>query len=179
MVIFHSYGLAGAVISDDLERCDRVSKVRFYCIYMGNTFPEESWRLAILEPVALRNVNYKSFFSSLQALNAGIVWINCSQPCFCQAPWGGKKRSGFGRELGPRYVLIFLDHNKCKVYWFKIFVWTRSFSYNVKKNNSNKISSSIHIFSGYKRVFAWLKIFEWLDNMSQTLSRTNMEHNKN
>ncbi|KAF9671531.1 hypothetical protein SADUNF_Sadunf12G0057200 [Salix dunnii] len=31
---------------------------------------------------------------------SGIVWVNCSQPCFCQAPWGGVKRSGFGRELG-------------------------------------------------------------------------------
>ncbi|XP_021825954.1 betaine aldehyde dehydrogenase 1, chloroplastic [Prunus avium] len=54
------YGLGAAVISKDLERCERVSK----------------------------------------ALQAGIVWINCSQPCFCQAPWGGNKRSGFGRELG-------------------------------------------------------------------------------
>ncbi|WOG99513.1 hypothetical protein DCAR_0518866 [Daucus carota subsp. sativus] len=54
------YGLGGAVISNDLERCERVTK----------------------------------------ALQCGIVWVNCSQPCFCQAPWGGKKRSGFGRELG-------------------------------------------------------------------------------
>ncbi|KAI3820782.1 hypothetical protein L1987_08330 [Smallanthus sonchifolius] len=54
------YGLAAAVISNDLERCDRVTK----------------------------------------ALDVGVVWVNCSQPCFCQAPWGGKKRSGFGRELG-------------------------------------------------------------------------------
>lgn len=54
------YGLGAAVISNDLERCDRVSK----------------------------------------AFRSGIVWINCSQPCFCQAPWGGLKRSGFGRELG-------------------------------------------------------------------------------
>jgi betaine-aldehyde dehydrogenase len=54
------YGLGAAVISKDLERCDRMSK----------------------------------------AFQAGIVWINCSQPCFCQAPWGGNKRSGFGRELG-------------------------------------------------------------------------------
>ena len=29
-----------------------------------------------------------------------MVWINCSQPAFCQAPWGGVKDSGFGRELG-------------------------------------------------------------------------------
>jgi betaine-aldehyde dehydrogenase len=34
------------------------------------------------------------------ALRAGIIWINCSQPTFCQAPWGGFKRSGIGRELG-------------------------------------------------------------------------------
>lgn len=36
-----------------------------------------------------------------EALQVGICWINCSQPCFCQAPWGGVKNSGFGRELGP------------------------------------------------------------------------------
>ncbi|CAK7328993.1 unnamed protein product [Dovyalis caffra] len=54
------YGLGAAVISNDVERCDRVTK----------------------------------------AFRAGIVWVNCSQPCFCQAPWGGIKRSGFGRELG-------------------------------------------------------------------------------
>lgn len=35
------------------------------------------------------------------ALRAGVVWINCSQPTFVQAPWGGMKKSGFGRELGP------------------------------------------------------------------------------
>uniref|UniRef100_A0A0D6R8L5 Aldehyde dehydrogenase domain-containing protein n=1 Tax=Araucaria cunninghamii TaxID=56994 RepID=A0A0D6R8L5_ARACU len=54
------YGLGGAVISKDAERCKRVTEY----------------------------------------LNAGIIWVNCSQPCFCQAPWGGNKRSGFGRELG-------------------------------------------------------------------------------
>ncbi|WEX90955.1 aldehyde dehydrogenase family protein [Sinorhizobium garamanticum] len=31
---------------------------------------------------------------------AGIVWINCSQPTFTEAPWGGYKESGIGRELG-------------------------------------------------------------------------------
>ncbi|MEX3978360.1 aldehyde dehydrogenase family protein [Paraburkholderia sp. EG287A] len=33
-------------------------------------------------------------------LRAGIVWINCSQPTFTEAPWGGYKQSGIGRELG-------------------------------------------------------------------------------
>lgn len=54
------YGLAAAVFSADLERCQRVAK----------------------------------------AFRAGIVWTNCCQPAFIQAPWGGVKRSGFGRELG-------------------------------------------------------------------------------
>ena len=35
-----------------------------------------------------------------RALRAGIVWVNCSQPTFTEAPWGGVKRSGIGRELG-------------------------------------------------------------------------------
>ncbi|KMS99510.1 hypothetical protein BVRB_1g023190 isoform A [Beta vulgaris subsp. vulgaris] len=53
------YGLACAVFSKDLERCERVSKL----------------------------------------LESGAVWVNCSQPCFVHAPWGGIKSSGFGREL--------------------------------------------------------------------------------
>jgi len=35
-----------------------------------------------------------------RGLQAGIVWINCSQPTFSEAPWGGMKESGTGRELG-------------------------------------------------------------------------------
>ncbi|MFV3308123.1 aldehyde dehydrogenase family protein [Pseudomonas sp. NY15181] len=35
-----------------------------------------------------------------RGLRAGIVWVNCSQPTFTQAPWGGYKQSGLGRELG-------------------------------------------------------------------------------
>eukprot|EP01027_Heterolobosea_sp_BB2_P024622 GEZU01037138.1.p1 GENE.GEZU01037138.1~~GEZU01037138.1.p1 ORF type:complete len:496 (+),score=203.08 GEZU01037138.1:106-1593(+) len=55
-----SYGLAGAVMSKDRARCERVA----------------------------------------EKLRAGITWINCSQPTFNQAPWGGYKKSGIGRELG-------------------------------------------------------------------------------
>ncbi|RQS16144.1 aldehyde dehydrogenase family protein [Burkholderia sp. Bp9002] len=54
------FGLAAAVMSRDIERCERVAR----------------------------------------ALRAGIVWINCSQPTFTEAPWGGCKQSGIGRELG-------------------------------------------------------------------------------
>lgn len=50
------------------------------------------------------------------ALEAGIVWVNCSQPCFCQAPWGGTKDSGFGRELGPFGLEAFLSVKQVTTY---------------------------------------------------------------
>lgn len=42
-------------------------------------------------------------------LEAGIVWENCSQPTLVQAPWGGMKESGIGRELGPWGLDNFLE----------------------------------------------------------------------
>lgn len=35
----------------------------------------------------------------MKEMRAGIIWINCCQPTFNQAPWGGYKMSGIGREL--------------------------------------------------------------------------------
>lgn len=35
----------------------------------------------------------------MKEIRAGIMWINCCQPTFNQAPWGGYKMSGIGREL--------------------------------------------------------------------------------
>ncbi len=40
-------------------------------------------------------------FRMVKAIRAGIVWVNHMQPTFVEAPWGGYKQSGFGRELGP------------------------------------------------------------------------------
>ncbi|TDF85796.1 aldehyde dehydrogenase family protein [Pseudomonas sp. H9] len=42
-------------------------------------------------------------------LRAGIVWINCSQPTFTEAPWGGYKQSGIGRELGEWGLSNYLE----------------------------------------------------------------------
>lgn len=40
---------------------------------------------------------------------AGVVWINCSQPNFLEPPWGGMKKSGVGRELGTWGLMNFLE----------------------------------------------------------------------
>ena len=50
-------------------------------------------------------------------IQAGIVWVNCSQPTLIQAPWGGMKESGLGRELGPWGL-----NNSFRTY--KIHLWT-------------------------------------------------------
>jgi betaine-aldehyde dehydrogenase len=44
-----------------------------------------------------------------RAMQAGIVWINCSQPTFSEAPWGGVKQSGIGRELGQWGLSNYLE----------------------------------------------------------------------
>lgn len=36
----------------------------------------------------------------IKEIRAGITWINCYNPAFNEAPWGGYKKSGIGRELG-------------------------------------------------------------------------------
>jgi betaine-aldehyde dehydrogenase len=52
----------------------------------------------------------------VRALRYGIVWVNCSQPCFCQAPWGGVKRSGVGRDLGRYGFERFLEPKQITTY---------------------------------------------------------------
>ena len=50
------------------------------------------------------------------ALQAGIVWVQCSQPAFCDAPWGGFKRSGIGRELGEAGLYNYLEMKQVTTY---------------------------------------------------------------
>ena len=51
---------------------------------------------------------YKAF-RVVKELEAGIVWVNHMQPTMVEAPWGGYKASGFGRELGHWGVEEYLE----------------------------------------------------------------------
>lgn len=51
----------------------------------------------------------KKAIGTAKALRAGIVWINDSQPAPTEAPWGGYKQSGVGRELGPHGLEDYLE----------------------------------------------------------------------
>ncbi|MBV8631620.1 MAG: aldehyde dehydrogenase family protein [Silvibacterium sp.] len=45
----------------------------------------------------------------VRAIRAGIVWVNHMQPTYVEAPWGGYKQSGFGRELGVHGIDEYLE----------------------------------------------------------------------
>ncbi len=46
---------------------------------------------------------------TVKRLRAGVIWVNHMQPTFVEAPWGGYKQSGIGRELGKWGVEEYLQ----------------------------------------------------------------------
>lgn len=44
--------------------------------------------------------DYPTVMKLVQEIRAGIIWVNAFNPTFNEAPWGGYKMSGLGRELG-------------------------------------------------------------------------------
>lgn len=72
------------------------------------TFPskEEAVKLAndtiygLAGAVWTKDLNKADFIAT--RLRMGTVWINDFHPYFAQAPWGGYKQSGIGRELGQQ-----------------------------------------------------------------------------
>jgi betaine-aldehyde dehydrogenase len=62
---------------------------------------------------------------AVKKLRAGIVWVNAMQPTYVEAPWGGYKQSGIGRELGKWGVeeylnvkQVFINLSEDPVNWF-------------------------------------------------------------
>lgn len=65
---------------------------------------EEAIAMANDTPYGLAGAVFTSDVSRamrvIKEIRAGITWINCYNPTFNEAPWGGYKMSGIGRELG-------------------------------------------------------------------------------
>jgi betaine-aldehyde dehydrogenase len=67
---------------------------------------------------------YKAF-RVVKSFRAGIIWVNHMQPTYVEAPWGGYKQSGFGRELGPwgleEYLetkQVFVNLDEAPIGWY-------------------------------------------------------------
>lgn len=62
----------------------------------------------------------------IKKLRAGITWVNSYHPTFNEAPWGGYKQSGIGRELGTFGLEEYTEVKQINInlkpeplYWFK------------------------------------------------------------
>ena len=51
----------------------------------------------------------------LKKIRAGILWLNTYHPTYNEAPWGGYKQSGFGRELGSYGLEHYLETKQINV----------------------------------------------------------------
>lgn len=51
----------------------------------------------------------------LKAMRAGILWLNTYHPTYTEAPWGGYKESGFGRELGVWGIENYLETKQINI----------------------------------------------------------------
>ena len=65
----------------------------------------------------------------LKQMRAGILWLNTYHPTYNEAPWGGYKQSGFGRELGPYGLEHYLETKQINMnlteapHWL-VLTWT-------------------------------------------------------
>jgi betaine-aldehyde dehydrogenase len=51
----------------------------------------------------------------LKQIRAGILWLNTYHPTYNEAPWGGYKQSGFGRELGTCGIEHYLETKQINI----------------------------------------------------------------
>ena len=90
---------------------------------------QEALRLANDTPYGLAAAVWsRDIFKCLRMvkrLEAGIVWVNHMQPTYVEAPWGGYKMSGIGRELGPWGVAeyqqvkqVYINLNEQPIGWY-------------------------------------------------------------
>lgn len=54
-------------------------------------------------------------FRVVKSVRAGILWVNHMQPTYVEAPWGGYKQSGTGRELGRYGIENFLESKQVHI----------------------------------------------------------------
>ena len=74
---------------------------------------EEALRLANATPYGLAGAVWTHdifrAFRIVKRLRAGVVWVNHMQPTYVEAPWGGMKMSGTGRELGRYGIDAYME----------------------------------------------------------------------
>jgi betaine-aldehyde dehydrogenase len=98
--------LAPTIFTDTTPRMRIVREEIFGPVLVVQRFTTEAEAIALANdsPYGLAGAVFTADAARAQrvvrALRAGITWINTYHPTYNEAPWGGYKQSGIGRELG-------------------------------------------------------------------------------
>lgn len=100
------YFVEPTILSDTTPDMRVVKEEIFGPVLVVQTFKteEEAIRLANDTPYGLAGGVFTQDGAKglrvIKKLRAGITWVNAYNPTYNEAPWGGYKQSGIGRELG-------------------------------------------------------------------------------
>jgi betaine-aldehyde dehydrogenase len=94
-------------IFDETSREMRIVKEEIFGpVLVVQTFEDEAEAIALANDTiyglagAVFSTNIAKAHRVIRKMRAGITWINTYHPTYNEAPWGGYKQSGIGRELG-------------------------------------------------------------------------------
>ena len=100
----------------DVDNSARIAREEIFgpvCAVIPFDREQDAIRLANDTPFGLAAAVWsRDIFKALRmvkALRAGIVWVNHMQATYVEAPWGGYKQSGFGRELSASGIDEYLE----------------------------------------------------------------------
>jgi betaine-aldehyde dehydrogenase len=100
----------------DVDNSARIAREEIFgpvCAVIPFDREQDAIRLANDTPFGLAAAVWsRDIFKAMRmvkALRVGIVWVNHMQATYVEAPWGGYKQSGFGRELSASGIEEYLE----------------------------------------------------------------------
>ena len=98
--------IAPTIFDDTTPKMRIVQEEIFGPVLVVQTFDDEAEAIALANDTiyglagAVFTQDIAKAHRVIRKMRAGITWINTYHPTYNEAPWGGYKQSGIGRELG-------------------------------------------------------------------------------